>query len=217
MRKRLFISVSNMGWETVYQDDPQKIIDFNKRFPDLLVYGNIYSYDTLARHFLQFNDKSIIILLPDNLINAALIASGVIISNDDYLVHHSIVDPQIQNRFFHKIQGQTSSCNATYETVFNAIIEGESEDEIVNRIIARLWPDGDDWKVKDEFLNLIFLGQRPEDILKGNQTFKGVDISAFMNEYLPFNEKSYTLRMNDDKIGADDLYIALRDKMITSK
>jgi len=211
MNKRIFVSVNDRFAGTIFDDENVYCKVFGM-FPINYFYNRALCYNYIDKKWENFDAKKNIILLPDTL---KILPDGVTVNNNDYLVRHNTFI--IKETFSHIKIGHTVLDDSVYMTVFDAILSGGTEDEIVNRIISKLWPDGDDWKAKDEFLTRIFLGEKPEDILNGSHSFRGADYSAFMEEYTPFNEKGYTERTNEDKESVDDLYIALRDKMIFSK
>jgi hypothetical protein len=210
MSKRIFISVSGRFAKVIFKGEKSQLIV--NMFPGSYIYNSPLSYNIKDKKWIEYDVLKRIILLPDSL---KVLPNGVNVTENDYLVRHNTFD--IKETFSHIKIGHTVLDDSVYMRVFDAILEGGSEDEIVNRIISKLWPGGDDWKARDEFLTRIYLGEKPEDILNGSHSFRGADYSAFMEEYIPFNEKSYTERINEYKKGADELYIALRDKMISSK
>lgn len=209
--RRLFISV-NPIFRVIFEEPLSK--EINKRLPDYE--WEILYYCSKKKQWVDEKDSPKIILMRDHI--ERLSEKLLPITENDYLVRH-YNEFKLGYKFSFIKKGATEHKNNVWLTVFKEICEGVDESAIIKKIIDKLWPEEDEWRVKDEFMTRIFSGERPSQIFDANSSvLKGYDFSAFKDKYEPFENKSYTEIKNEKGVKeAEELYVIMRDALMSIK
>ena len=190
MKKRLFIS-AEVG--VAYKVFPSiKFDQIANIFPlEIVQKYTIFSYNYDLNAFDKYDKEKNIHFIVDQYDEGTLKNEGINIGCYDYLVYHSS-NGNIRDKFIHTIVGAHLKNNHTFSTVFNAIIEGGTEDLIINKIITELWPK-EDQKLIDEFLTRIFFREKPSQILE-EEKFEQYNFKRFKEDYQEFENDIVALQ-----------------------
>jgi hypothetical protein len=198
--KRIFISVKPL-FRVIFKDSLKK--EVNNRLPLPGCNWEILYYCPDSNKWLYEKDKPKIILMRDELEVLPDILNPI--TDNDYLVRHLNVF-KLNNKFSNIKKEATEHDRPVWVTVFDEICKGKNEDDIVNAIIDKLWPEKNA-KLVDEFLTRVYMGETLEDICK-DDIYKMFDFEPYIEEYEHFLKSQGENR--------NEAFIVLQEKMIKS-